>query len=170
MNVTDEREALVNDICQYLMTIVPDISDTKSALYMILNPYEITSRCTELTEIRVDRNKDLLKRFIIAKAVKGCTDRTISFYQMEIAKILQSIGKTVDDITAEDIRYYMAVRQRRDKVSKVTIGNEQRCLNSFFNWLYAEEVIRKNPMARVERIKKDKTKKRSIDRNGSRAA
>lgn len=162
MNIVDERETLVNDICQYLMPIVPDISDTKSALYMILNKYEITSRCTELAEVREDRNEYLVKTFIVAKTVKGCTPRTIGFYQTSIIKILQAIGKTIDDITADDIRYYMAIRQRRDKVSKVTIGNELRCLSSFFNWLYAEEIIRRNPMAKVERIKKDKTKKTAL--------
>lgn len=51
--------------------------------------------------------------------------------------MLERMEKTVDDITADDIRYYMAVRLRRDKVSKTTIGNEIRNLGSFldgFTW------------------------------------
>lgn len=162
LNVVDERESLVNEICQYLLPLVSDIADAKSALYIILNKYEITNRCTELAEIHEDRNEYLLKNFLVAKAVKGCTQRTLDFYRMSLIKIFSSIGKTVDDITADDIRYYMAVRQRRDKVSKVTIANEIRALSSFFTWSYAEEVIRKNPMAKVERIKQDKTKKEAF--------
>lgn len=158
----DERQNLINDICQYLLPIVPDIVDAKNALYIIMDKYEIMSRCTEVAELHEDRNEYLLKTFIVAKSVKGCTARTIQFYTMTIKQILCFIGKTVDDITADDIRYYMAIRQRRDKVSNVTIGNEIRSLSSFFNWLHAEEIIKRNPMARVERIKKEKTKKEAL--------
>lgn len=162
MTVTDERESLINDICQYLITLDADISDAKSALYIILNDYEITSRCTAVAELHRDRNEELMKRFLVAKTVKGCTPRTIDYYKKQIASTISTIGKTVDDITTDDIRYYMAIRQRRDKVSKVTIGNEIRCLGSFFQWLYAEEIIRKNPMTRIDRIKMEKTKKEAF--------
>lgn len=162
MTVTDEREDLINEICQYLMPIVPDVSDAKNTLYMIMNKYEITSRCTEIAEIHEDRNEALLQKFLIAKTVKGCTPRTLEEYSKTIPKIIRTIGKTVDDISADDIRYYIAVRQKRDKISKTTAGNELRDLSSFFNWLYAEEIIRRNPMAKVDRIKKVKTKKEAL--------
>lgn len=59
----------------------------------------------------------------------------------------------MDDITADDIRYYMTIRLRRDKVSKVTLGNEIRNASSFFTWLYTEKLLPRNPMAKIERIK-----------------
>lgn len=68
----------------------------------------------------------------------------------------------MDDITTDNIRYYMAIRQRRDKVSKVTIQNEMRVLSSFFGWLYAEEIIKTNPMFRIDKIKTEKTKKEAL--------
>lgn len=162
MTVTDERENLINNICQYLMPFVPDLSDAKSALYIIMNDYEITNRCTAVAELHRDRDEELIKRFLIAKTVKGCTQKTVDYYRKSVTKILMMIGKTVDDITADDIRYYMAIRQRRDRVSKVTIGSEIRCLGSFFQWLYAEEIIKKNPMTRIDRIKVEKTKKEAL--------
>lgn len=162
MSTIDEREHLINDICNYLITIVTDISDTKAALYIMMNKYEITSRCTAVAELKENKNKELLNRFLIAKTVKGCTPRTLSYYQMSVSKILQMIGKTVDDITADDIRYYMAIRQRRDHVSNVTIGSEIRCLGSFFQWLHAEEYIQRNPMLRIDRIKVKKSDKKAF--------
>ena len=161
-SVTDEKENLINELCMYLAPVVPDLQMAKSDLYMLLNKYEVTSRCTEVAVLQQDRNDYLLRQFLIAKQVKGCTKRTLEFYATENRKILRQIGKTVDDITAEDIRYYMALRLRRDKVSKVTVGNEIRCLGSFFGWLYAEEHIRKNPMNKIERIKKEKTQKKAL--------
>lgn len=129
---TDERKALNDEICRYLMPIVPDIQDVQTTLYMILNNYEITNRCTEVAELSVDRNEYLLKKFLLAKTVQGCSHRTIDFYKKSCVKILQQIGKTVDNITVDDIRYYMALRQKRDGAGKTTIGNEIRALSSFF--------------------------------------
>ena len=123
---------------------------------------EIIKRCTEIAPVQVDRNEMLLKRFLVAKQVKGCTKRTLQFYAVSIKSMLERMEKTVDDITADDIRYYMAVRLRRDKVSKTTIGNEIRNLGSFFGWLYMEEEIRKNPMLKIDRIKQRKTKKEAL--------
>lgn len=162
MSVTNERENLINEICQYLMPLVPDVSDAKAALYIIANKYEILSRSTELAEVHEDRNDELVKRFLVAKAVKGCTPRTLDYYRYCVRKIIQTIGKTVDDITADDIRYYMAIRQRRDGASQITIGNEIRCLRSFFQWVTAEEIIVKNPMAKIDSIKIKKKQKEAL--------
>lgn len=162
MTVTNERENLINDICMQLEPYVNELGDIKNILYVVCNQYEITSRCTEVAVVDGNRNAELLKRFLTAKTVKGCTKRTIKHYGVTVKKTLEEIGKTVDEITADDIRYYMAIRQRRDHVSKTTIGNEIRSLGSFFQWLYAEEIIRKNPMLRVDRVKKEKTKKEAL--------
>ncbi len=158
----DCREDVMNQLIIWASEHGIPPSESKYDLYMILNDVEITRRCTDVAELKMDRNEALLKKFLIVKNVKGCTERTIEFYGKEIHKILDRIGKTVDDITADDIRLDMAKRLKRDHVSEVTVGNEQRCLGSFFNWLYAEELIKTNPMFKVERIKKRKTKKKAF--------
>lgn len=125
------REDLFNELYQYVATLAPDQIDAKSSIYMILNSYEIQERCTELAKTSEDRNGDLIKRFLIAKAVSGRTERTLEHYRSDLIRILMKIGKNTDDITPDDIRYYMAIRQCRDKVSEVTIQNEVRSLSSF---------------------------------------
>lgn len=161
--VTDGREEMVNRLCLYIESVSDEkIAEIKSSLYLLLNDFEITSRSTELEEIQTDRNEYLMKKFLIAKKVKGCTERTLTYYGKELNFIMREIGKTVDDITTDNIRYYMAIRQRRDNVSKVTIQNEIRVLSSFFGWLYAEEIIKTNPMFRIDKIKTEKTKKEAL--------
>ena len=161
--VTNGREEMVNRLCLYIESISDEkIAEIKSAMYLLLNDFEITSRSTELAEVQTDRNEYLMKKFLIAKKVKGCTERTLTYYGKELNSIMREIGKTVDDITTDNIRYYMAIRQRRDKVSKVTIQNEIRVLSSFFGWLYAEEIIKTNPMFRIDKIKTEKTKKEAL--------
>lgn len=160
--VQDAREEVINNITMFMMTRGIPAAEAKDRLYMILSNYEVTSRCTELAEMQQDRNENLLKKFLVAKMVKGCTERTVNFYKTELPKILDTIGKTVDDITPDDIRLYMAVRNRRDHVSNITVGNEMRVLSSFLQWLSAEELIDKNPMLRVDSIKQKKTKKEAL--------
>jgi site-specific recombinase XerD len=162
METKDEREKLINDICMICMPYIDNLDDIKNAIYIAVNKYEVTSRCTELAETNLNRNEFLIKQFIVGKTVKGCSQRTIHYYKTEIIKILEGIGKTVDDITADDIRYYMAIRQGRDKVSKTTAGNELRVLSSFFQYLSANELITKNPVLKVDCVKSEKRKKNAF--------
>lgn len=129
---------------------------------MILDKYEITGRCTEVAVLQQDRNDFLMRKFIIAKTVKGLSERSIRYYKTQLKFTLDRIGKTIDDITAEDIRMYLAVRQVKDKISKVTADNERRCLNSFFSYLIAEELITKNPMAKVDNIRCERRRKEAF--------
>ena len=73
MIVEDGREKLANLICMRLQAVVKDVSGLKDDIYIILNDFEITTRCTEIAELKEDRNEYLLKSFLIAKTVKGCT-------------------------------------------------------------------------------------------------
>lgn len=153
------RQELLRELLMVLMSKGIDISDIKDNFIIVMDKYEITLRETQIALVQEDRNEMLLKKFLIAKKTKGCTSRTIQFYNNSIRFALNRINKTVDDITAEDINLYTAQRLVRDKVSKTSVGNEQRCISSFFGWLYKEEYIRHNPMSKVEKMKKVKIKK-----------
>ena len=162
MNTRDERENLINDICMALGVYHLDLQEIKNLLYMVMDTYEITGRCTDIAELKQDRNDYLLKRFLVAKSVKGCSAKTLKAYRTGLVMILRNIGKTVDDITADDIRYYLAIRQRRDGISKTTADNELRYLRSFFQYLVADELVSRNPTAKVDRIKGDRLRKEAF--------
>lgn len=140
------------------------INDTSISqdLIIIMSDYEIMARETAVAIWNEDKNRNYLQKFMIAKTVKGCTDRTLDLYKTELWKILNKIGKPVDEITTDDIRLYLAIRQKRDGVSKTTANNELRYLRSFFGYLHVEELIHKNPVAKIERIKCDKQKKNAF--------
>ena len=162
MNITDERQNLINRICTHFSERVDDLEMLRSELYITLNDYEITNRCTEVAETDRECFENVLKRFLVAKAVKGCTERTIQLYSMSVRKVFAEINKRVEDVTPDDIRLYVGLRLRRDGVSKVTVGNEIRSLSSFYAWATAEEIIQKNPMLRVHKIKKQKVRKEAL--------
>lgn len=154
-----KREELIDELCMYMIGCGINAADAKNKLYILLEPYEITTRCTEIAPLQEDRNDYLIKRFIIAKTVKGCSERTLHYYKNQITQTLAYIGKTVDDITAEDIRYYLALRQGKDHISKVSADNELRILRSFFQYLMSDELVAKNPILKVDRVKCERRKK-----------
>lgn len=163
LDIEDKRDELVNDICLYIQSFNVSIdAEFKNMIYALINKYEITSRSTEIVPLNEDRNKELLRRFIIAKKVSGRTDKTLKYYKQTNERTLQYIGKTVDDITPDDIRKYIAIRLGKDKVAKTTISSEIRNLSSLFQWLQSEEIVLKNPMLKVDMIKQPKQKKEAL--------
>lgn len=162
MNEMDARQDLYERIMIILMSEGIETENISLKIQVALGKYEIENRTTEIALLQEDRNEFLLKKFIIGKMVKGCSKRTIELYSIELKKILEKIGKTVDDITADDIRYYLALRQTRDKVKKVTADNELRYLRTFFQYLIREELVTKNPTARIDRIKCERVKKKAF--------
>lgn len=156
------REELIHRILNMLMADGVEIQNMESKLVILLNDFEISKRETAIAVRNEDRNAELLKRFLIAKIVSGRTERTIEFYKKSINQTLAKINKNVDEITTDDIRYYMAIRDKRDGVSPVTVGNEFRALSSFYTWMRKEEIITKNPCEKIERPRQRKKQKKAF--------
>lgn len=134
----------------------------QATLYFNLSGYELTRISTELAVYDPDSTMDYLKGFLIAKKIKGCTDRTIRFYGTSLKRIFDVIGKTPMDIQPDDIRVYIANRQINDNVSLTTINNEIRNLSSFYEWMQKEEIRTKNPMNKIDQIKVYKKQKEAF--------
>ena len=156
MNV-NTREELFNRLC---LIVTDEVA--RNELYIILDQYDITRRETSIALLQEDRNNYLLKQFIIAKTVKGCSKRTLEHYTKTLNTVLFQIGKNADEISTGDLRLYMAKRLYQDKVSKTTTKNEMRVVSSFFSYLHAEGIITENPITRIEAIKLDKKKKKAF--------
>lgn len=131
-------------------------------LTIILSDYDISRRETEMVIWAEDENVELLKRFIIAKTIKGLSPRTLTNYQQCVKQFLNRVNKPARMITSDDIRLYLAIRLKRDGVSTVTAGNELRDLRSFFGWCHREGLIDSDPCYKVDPIKMPKTKKEAF--------
>lgn len=102
---------------------------------------------------------DLLKLFIAAKRVEGCSEKSIHYYETTIRNMLDAVNKPVRQITTEDLRIYLDTYQQRGTVSKVTLDNVRRILSSFFSWLEDEDYIVKSPVRRIHKVKTGTTVK-----------
>lgn len=156
------KKELIDQIIQMLIGCGVYQDGMQTDLEIILSGYEVARRATEVAVISEDENQTLIRKFITAKIVKGLSERTLKYYKETIDQFLERVQKNIKDVTSDDIRVYIAIRLRRDCVTDTTAGNELRNIRSFYNWLHTEELIERNPMAKVEPIKKAKTKKEAF--------
>lgn len=157
---------MINRILDEFSDLPISPHEMKNRLLIVLQDYEVTAAERSIVIREENENEYLIDRFIIAKKVKGCTERTLRFYRTELRKILLlRIRKKVSEIKADDITLYLAEREYRDGVSSVTADNELRVLRSFFSWLRIEEHIAKDPCERIERIRHKGTKKKAFSEN-----
>lgn len=129
---------------------------------MLLNDYEIEPRKTEVIKYESNDNLRLLQKFLIAKQVSGRSQKTLHAYREQIVRFLDEVQKPIREITADDIRYNIALHQMRDHWKKSTADNWLRYLKSFFKYLHNEGLISRNPTAKIESIKQTKIRKEAF--------
>lgn len=154
---TDAANTLLGDIVMWLMSKGIDAQEARAELYIMMHDYDISERSMELVPYEGNKNEELIRRFIVAKTTAGLSPRTLTLYYKSLRSILFKIGKNADQITADDIRFFIAKRMKQG-ISKTMVNNERHHLSSFFAWLLAEDLIMKNPMLRIEAVKQQKKK------------
>ena len=102
---------------------------------------------------REDQSQTLIASFLRAKEVEGCSKKTTCYYRQTITSLHTAIGKDIRTVQTEDIRSYLAQYQEARGASKVTMDNIRRILSSFFSWLEDEDLIIKNPVRRIHKVK-----------------
>lgn len=151
---------ILDEICENIEPYVTDMQAVSNVLYIIFDHYHIEKKSREITEYKGEDNVLLIKKFLVAKKIKGCTDKTLHYYGKEIPKILDAIGKTITEIQPDDIRIYLAYRMK--SVSMTTCNNELRCIRTFCSWLNAEGYISRNPTVNINTIKCHKKQKEAF--------
>lgn len=143
---------IVNEMAEYL-----DASQLR-----LLQEVLLSNLCDNAQKKKDINNNEYLRLFIDAKAVEGCSKRTIEYYGTTIDNLFSEILKPVRKISTEDLRQYLVKYQRKNNCSKVTVDNIRRNLSSFFSWLEEENYIIKSPMRRIHKIRAKKTVKEVI--------
>lgn len=158
------KDQVVQEIIMALKPYDLPIEDNtlKSVLYMALKDVQIKPAETAIVVGHENKNEWFIKRFLIIKTVAGLSKRTLEYYEKEIRRFLYSVGKPADQVTADDIRYYLACKDQIDGWSKTTQNNVLRNLKSFFGTLQLEEIIPRNPCAKINQIKEHKAPKQAF--------
>ena len=134
---------ILNEMSEYL-----SVSQMKKLQEVMIKAFS-----REEAEKKTIDNEEYLKRFLDAKRIEGCSERTIQYYRVTIEKMLKNITEPVRKITTESMRSYLSDYQKMNDCSKVTVDNIRRNISSFFSWLEEENHILKSPMRRIHKIK-----------------
>ena len=107
-------------------------------------------------------NEELIEKFISAKKIEGCSERTTKYYESTLLKMNEMVKMNVTHMTTDDLRTYLTEYQKINNCGKSTVDNIRRNLSSFFSWLEEENYILKSPMKRIHKIKTEKTVKETL--------
>lgn len=144
---------LLNEITTVVKMASGYYDEIKLALYLddLLSTYTIEVK----DEIDVEEsNQDLLMMYVNAIKLENYSITTITNYQYELKRFINFIQKNLLRVTTADIRQYLAVQSH---LKSGTIATKLTIISSFYNWLVQEEMLLKNPTAK---IKTPKTPKR----------
>ncbi|HET7559239.1 MAG TPA: site-specific tyrosine recombinase/integron integrase [Limnochordia bacterium] len=92
-----------------------------------------------------------LRHYLYAQEIRGRTRNTLKAYRYFIGRFLRELGKPIDRIDTFDIREFL-MREKQSGNSESTIATKINYLRSFFAWLYREEIIMKDPAAKIDPI------------------
>ena len=145
--ITEIEQSLLNCLDNAQMETLHKV------LYRCLGNVEINTKSIEICEYT---NDELIKKFISAKEIEGCSKRTTKYYESTLLKMNSKMDKGITHMTTDDLRSYLTDYQKVNNCSKASIDNVRRNLSSFFSWLEEENYILKSPMKRIHKIKTDK--------------
>lgn len=151
-NTQSAGEHLLSQVTSTIHELCPDIDlgHLQAELSEIITKYDVK-------HIQMDQaHPDLLEKaelFLAAKRLEGLSQKTIEGYHLELTIFADSIHKRVEDITTGDVRVFLG---GFNHLKMSTIGKKLSVLKSFFGWLTSEEIIPKDPTAKIKTPKKEK--------------
>ena len=109
----------------------------------------------ETTEVAVTDNQwhKIMLKYLACKRLENCSEGTIRSYGIALTKMFETLGKSLPDITTDDIRFYLAMYRQKRNISAGYLDTIRRYLRSFFNWANDEGYIKNNPVRQIKRVK-----------------
>lgn len=146
------NEIIKNMILQEMITHLTDnqYEELNRILVKVLSNYKIKEIKNEEND---KTNQSYIDSFLSAKRLEGCSEKSLKYYKSTIEIVLNTIDKSIKNITTNDLRNYLTEYQEKHGSSRVTIDNIRRILSSFFSWLEDEDFIIKSPVRRIHKVK-----------------
>lgn len=150
--MNNDASKIQNDLRSMITVIAPEIDTDMLEIRLeeILYRYNIQQRAA--TELENDL-AEKLQLFISSKRLEGLSERTLYDYDKEMRLFMRHNTKAAVQIQTPDIRLYLASLQ---EVENSTIGKKLTVLKSFFGWMVKEEILLRDPTAKIKLPKKKK--------------
>lgn len=145
-------EQLLSDVVAIIYEEFPDLNAerTKSILSAVVSKYHVQR--IEEDEPHPD-GEEKIQMFLSSKRLEGLSPETLDGYALELNIFFRSIRKRTDAVTAADIRAFLG---QFNNLKMSTIGKKLSVLKSFFGWLTSEEILPRDPSAKLKTPKLEK--------------
>lgn len=144
-------EQLLTEVVGFISELVPiNVDEVKNRLSSITATYHIQK--VESDETHPDL-QDKIQMFIASKKLEGASPLTLDGYKLELRLFTEVVKKRTDEISAADIRVYLGSLKG---LKMSTVGRKLSVLKSFFGWLASEELIPRDPTAKLKAPKTEK--------------
>lgn len=104
---------------------------------------------------------DLISSFVASLNVQGRSQKTIERYVYVIGRFMKYANTSARSITVYHIRDWLAAEKGRG-IQESTLEGNRVVLCSYFNWLFREGLIERNPIANIGVIKVPKKVKKTL--------
>ena len=158
MDITNIITLTCDEMSQFLTE--EQLKRLETSLYKHFRNLKVVEECRDIEVSALGGDVNIVKLFIATKRLAGRAETTLEQYNLEIWIARTTIGKGFKDITAADIKMYLA-KMMENGLSATTLNNKRRYLNSFFTFLHEEGIITENPVARIDPIKEPKRQKKA---------
>ena len=99
-----------------------------------------------------ESKEDYLNDYLDAITVEGKSAKTVIHYKYVLNHLMKYLNIPAVSITAAHIRKFFSAEKERG-ISDRTLRGYQDVFNSYFGWLFREELIARNPVENISRIK-----------------
>ena len=137
------------------------LKDAHTVLLGLMAGYDIKRREQGLIVYDGGKTAYLIKRFAVAKRVKGCTESTCRLYTANLNRFFTLLGKDPSQCSHTDVQAYIA-KLIIDGKSKDYQSNIIRTLSGFYGWLTKEGLVNENIMLKIDSIRHKPLKKKSF--------
>lgn len=151
-NQSSAGEILLSQLTSEIISLCPTVDPVQLHMRLsgVLSLYEI--RPAQMPGAHPDL-QEKAQLFLSAKKLEGLSSYTLDGYSLELRIFAEHIQKPVADITTADIRIFLGAFPR---LKASSISKKLSVLKSFFGWLTAEDLLPKDPTARIKPPKKEK--------------
>ena len=151
------KNQIINDVLRAMQGTLNNsqLRMLQETLSILLTPVSILPTEERFASKDPD-NQELLSKFLDAKRVEGCSEKTIHYYENTLRKMFDELKKPMVQVTTDDLRTYLSDYRKRTNCSKGNIDNLRRIFSSFFSWLEDEDLILKSPVRRIHKVKTEK--------------
>jgi site-specific recombinase XerD len=156
--LVNDTARLMNDLQVVVSTLVPEIEmqSLEVRLEEVICNYDIVRKSDKEIENDLFEKIDV---FLSSRQIEGLASRTLSGYKLELRMFAYFINKAVVKISTSDIRQYLA-SNKEWMIS--TVDRKLSVIKTFFGWLVKEEMLLRDPSAKINAPKKPKRLPKSL--------